>query len=74
MTTTTAAPIGALMTRREVAALLKLSDMSVCRLVERGFLACYRIGRRMRFELADIKAFLASRRHERGRPSSHGGA
>lgn len=73
MTTATHALSGAFLTQRQVAGLMQLSEMTVHRLVERGLLACYRIGRRVRFQSADIDAFLARRRHGPDRPP-HGGA
>ncbi len=73
MNTGTQALSGAFLTARQVAGVLQLSEMTVLRLVERGLLACYRIGRRIRFQGADVDAFLARRRHGPDR-HPHGGA
>ena len=47
------------LTAAELAALLSVSRKTVDRLVRRGALACYRIGRARRFRSADIEIFLA---------------
>lgn len=73
MTTTTHVPSGAFLTKREVAELLRLSELTIHRLVERGLLACYRLGRRVRFRAADVEAFVLSRRFGGGR-TEHGGS
>ena len=71
MTVTAHAPSGAFLTQREVAELLRLSELTIHRLVERGLLACYRLGRRVRFRVGDVEVYLAARRHGDDR-SPHG--
>ena len=51
-----------LLSMAEVARLLKLSVKSVHRLVARGSLPCYRIGRLVRFAPGDVFRWLEARR------------
>jgi excisionase family DNA binding protein len=56
------APSEPLLSIAEVARLLKLSAKSVHRLVARGSLPCYRIGRLVRFAPGDVFRWLEARR------------
>ena len=49
-------------TVKELAKLLRVTEMTIYRLVKRGELAAYHIGRAMRFRRGDIEAFLQERR------------
>ena len=51
-----------LLSLREVARLLDLSVKSVSRLVARGSLPCYRIGRLVRFAPGDVFRWLEARK------------
>ena len=63
MTNAMASPIGdAFLTRIETAAFLRVSPVTIYRLVERGLLPAYHICRRLLFKPSDIIAFA-----ERGR-------
>jgi putative molybdopterin biosynthesis protein len=46
------------LTTRELADLLRVSEMTVRRLVQRGEIPCYRFGRRIRFLVDDVQAFM----------------
>jgi putative molybdopterin biosynthesis protein len=46
------------MTTRELADLLRVSEMTVRRLVNRGEIPCYRFGRKMRFLVEDVQKFM----------------
>ncbi|MDI6854684.1 MAG: helix-turn-helix domain-containing protein [Deltaproteobacteria bacterium] len=46
------------MTTRELADLLRVSEMTVRRLASRGEIACYRFGRKMRFSVDDVQEFM----------------
>lgn len=51
-----------LLTVGEVAAVLRLSNKTVQRLVASRRLPCVRIGRRVRFTVADVLRFVAARK------------
>lgn len=51
-------PIAPLMTTAEVAALLGVCTRTVRRMVQAGRLPAYRTGRGLRFDRADLAAFL----------------
>jgi excisionase family DNA binding protein len=51
-----------LLTAGEVAALLRLSGKTIQRLVASRRLPCVRIGRRVRFTVADVFRFVAARK------------
>lgn len=72
MTTTTLADPRAFLTQREVAAYVRLSEITIHRLVEKGLLPCYRLARRVRFRLADVEAYLDKQRHDPSDPRPHG--
>ena len=46
----------------QIAELLQLTEMTIYRMIHRGDLPCYVIGRNKRFRSSDLEAFLASRR------------
>jgi len=46
----------------QLAELLQLTQMTIYRMIHRGELPCYVIGRNKRFRSSDLEAFLASRR------------
>jgi excisionase family DNA binding protein len=46
----------------QLAELLQLTEMTIYRMVQRGELPCYVIGRNKRFHSGDLEDFLASRR------------
>ena len=52
-------------TVKELAKLLRVTEMTVYRLVKRAELAAYHIGRAMRFRRDDIEAFLEKHRSNR---------
>lgn len=58
----TPAGLQPLLTVGEVAALLRLSNKTVQRLVASRRLPCVRIGRRVRFTAADVLRFVAARK------------
>ena len=60
----------ALLTLQEVARALRVSQITVRRLVERRVIPCFHVARRLRFKLADVESYLASRAVDA--PSSHG--
>ena len=45
-------------TVKELAHMLQVTDMTIYRMVHRGKLPCYNIGRAKRFGRADVEAFL----------------
>ena len=49
-------------TVKELAKLLRVTEMTIYRLVKRGELPAYHIGRAMRFRRDDIEAFLKRHR------------
>lgn len=51
-------PNSRIWTRREVSDFLKIPERSVDRIREQGRLPCLRIGRRVRFNEADVRALL----------------
>ena len=55
-------PLEPLLTLGEVAALLRVSNKTVQRLVATRRLPCVRIGRRVRFTSADVFRFVAARK------------
>ena len=46
----------------QLAELLQLTEMTIYRMIHRGELPCYVIGRNKRFRSSDLESFLASRR------------
>jgi excisionase family DNA binding protein len=46
----------------QLAELLQLTEMTIYRMIHRGELPCYVIGRNKRFRSSDLEDFLASRR------------
>jgi len=52
-------PVRNLMTVREMAQYLKLGEWAIYRLVARGQLPVQRIGRTIRFDLSEVKAWIA---------------
>ena len=63
------------LTLREVAEFLRLSELTVYRLVERRLLPCYRFSRRLRFRRADLDGYVAARRDDgAGDEHPHGSA
>jgi excisionase family DNA binding protein len=46
----------------QIAELLQLTEMTIYRMIQRGELSCYVIGRNKRFRSGDLEDFLASRR------------
>jgi excisionase family DNA binding protein len=46
----------------QLAELLQLTEMTIYRMIHRGELPCYVIGRNKRFRSDDLESFLASRR------------
>jgi excisionase family DNA binding protein len=58
--------IGRLRGVAEVAALLRVSQRTIRRLVTRGELPCIRVGRQLRFREQDIGLYLNSSRTEPG--------
>ena len=61
----------ALLTLQEVANALRVSQITIRRLVERRILPCFHVARRLRFKLADIERYLAT--HAADAPNSYGG-
>lgn len=59
------APVG-LLTVAEVAGTLRVSTMTVYRLIKAGELPAMRIGKSYRLRPADVDRFLAARYHEAG--------
>lgn len=55
-------PIEKLLTLREVAELLRVSEKSVRRLVAYRRLPCVRIGRALRFQSSDVLRWISARR------------
>lgn len=55
-------PTPELLTRDEVASLLKISRAGVYRLVERRQLPFYKVGHNLRFAKSDVMAYLLQRR------------
>lgn len=53
-------PVGSVLTVAEVAAALRVSTMTVYRLVNSGELAALRIGKNIRIRTRDLDAYLAS--------------
>lgn len=51
----------------QLAELLQLNEMTIYRMVHRGTLACYAIGRSKRFRHVDVEEFLESCRSTRSR-------
>jgi excisionase family DNA binding protein len=51
----------------QLAELLQLNEMTIYRMVNRGALACYVIGRSKRFKRSEIDEFLGSCRSLKGR-------
>lgn len=51
------------LTLQDVARLLRISPVTVYRLVERGELAVYRIARRLRFSPKDVTSYIEHRRY-----------
>lgn len=68
---TAMAPTLALLTLRDVARMLRLSELSIYRLVRKRLLPCYRVMRRLRFKHADVERFLETRA---ANVPDHGGA
>lgn len=65
MTNAMASPIGdAFLTRAETAAFLRVSPITIYRLVERGILPAYHICRRLLFKHDDVIAFAESGRRD----------
>ena len=52
-------------TVKELAKLLRVTEMTIYRLVKRGEIATYHIGRVMRFRRDDIEGFLEKHRSNR---------
>ena len=52
-------------TVKELAELLRVTEMTIYRLVKRGELTAYHIGRAMRFRRDDIEVFLEKHRSEK---------
>jgi len=55
-----------LLTAKEVAGLMRVSTMTVYRLINNGELPAYRIERQVRIDEADVSRYLASRYTEAG--------
>ncbi len=55
-----------LLTAKEVAAIMRVSTMTVYRLVNSGELPSYRIERQVRIDEADVNRYLAARYTEAG--------
>ena len=51
-------------TVKELAELLRVTEMTIYRLVKRGEIAAHHIGRVMRFRRVDIEAFLEKHRNQ----------
>lgn len=65
--------VGALLlTRSEVADLLRVSTMTVLRLVARRELPVYRVRGRLRFARRDVLTYLDRQRTEAGWPTEYG--
>jgi excisionase family DNA binding protein len=64
MQTTTSSPdVLDLLTLDDVARLLRLSKVTVYRLVERGLFPVYRLGRRLRFSRVQVAEYLRRMSH-----------
>ena len=61
-TTQTSNPSREFYTVGQLAELLQLTEMTIYRMIHRGDLPCYVIGRNKRFRSSDLETFLASRR------------
>ncbi|MCC7537469.1 MAG: helix-turn-helix domain-containing protein [Deltaproteobacteria bacterium] len=68
-----AAPL-VLLTFAEAARMLRVSQMTIRRLVERGLLPCCRVARRVRFRMADIEAYVAEHMRGGSNDKPYGGA
>jgi putative molybdopterin biosynthesis protein len=55
---------------RQLADLLNVNKMTIYRLVERGDLRAYRIGRALRFRPSDVEVFLANQQTDAERSAS----
>jgi excisionase family DNA binding protein len=51
-----------LLTPREAARALAISERSLWGLTQRGLLACVRLGRSVRYDLADLRAFITTQK------------
>lgn len=56
---TTGSPVGPLLTVAEVAETLRVSNMTVYRLIKAGDLTAIRVGKNYRIRAADLDAYLA---------------
>ncbi len=56
------APTPLLLTAREAAATLRISERLLWSLTHDGTLPCVRIGRAVRYELSDLRAFIAAQK------------
>lgn len=56
------ADVSAILTREEVATILRVNPATVSRLHQRGELAAFRIGRGLRFDRRDVDAFIDRQR------------
>tara|TARA_B100001989_G_scaffold30917_1_gene18402 strand:- start:10 stop:207 length:198 start_codon:yes stop_codon:yes gene_type:complete len=61
-----------ILTVREVAALLKVSDKTVRRLEARGELPSFRVGAQLRFRRVDIYAWVEAQRSAGSQPEDAG--
>jgi excisionase family DNA binding protein len=55
---------------RQLAALLNVNKMTIYRLVERGDLRAYRIGRALRFRPSEVEEFLANQQTDAERSAA----
>lgn len=66
MTEAEYARLGALLTVAEVAGLLRVSNMTVYRLINAGELSALRVGKNYRIREHDLETFLATGTHSAG--------
>jgi putative molybdopterin biosynthesis protein len=58
------------MTQKELAAIIRVSPLTVHRLTKRGELKAFKVGRSLRYARADVEAYVEGRREVFGVPKA----